>query len=449
MGVSFKNIFAVLVFILMFSGLGKAQSSPKPYYYEGKWVEDIVVDKGRTIYNLTKTYNLTEKELFDLNPELKQGLKAGMTIRVPSLKPESDNTGKTTVPKLAGALKHTVKKKETIYGIAKMYGVEIDDIYALNPQANQGISPGMELTIYPKPSSAPPTSKEITARDTTPADSVNLSKRKPVKCDDLDDIKKKRPIHLSLLLPFYLPPEDELNPKSRIGLDFFAGARIATDSLRKAGYSVDIHVFDTQNDSATVNRVLNNSAFASSDLIIGPLYSQAFVMVAEKARELGIPAVTPFSQSDALIEGYPNVIKVTPSSEQQMKEYAPALAQQFAVAKFILIQTDLSKDKSLCNQFKQAWAGINNAPELNEISFADFRTNQGILDAVKQNIVIFPSSDEVKLIELSNRLYKLSDSYRIRLAGLNEWNSFDNVDFDILNKLQFVYASPLQQDFGS
>ncbi|MCB0820987.1 MAG: amino acid ABC transporter substrate-binding protein, partial [Bacteroidetes bacterium] len=233
------------------------------------------------------------------------------------------------------------------------------------------------------------------------------------------------------------------------GLDFFAGARIATDSLRKAGYSVDIHVFDTQNDSATVNRVLNNSAFASSDLIIGPLYSQAFVMVAEKARELGIPAVTPFSQSDALIEGYPNVIKVTPSSEQQMKEYAPALAQQFAVAKFILIQTDLSKDKSLCNQFKQAWAGINNAPELNEISFADFRTNQGILDAVKQNIVIFPSADEVKLIELSNRLYKLSDSYRIRLAGLNEWNSFDNVDFDILNKLQFVYASPLQQDFGS
>ncbi|MCB0820757.1 MAG: LysM peptidoglycan-binding domain-containing protein, partial [Bacteroidetes bacterium] len=98
MGVSFKNIFAVLVFILMFSGLGKAQSSPKPYYYEGKWVEDIVVDKGRTIYNLTKTYNLTEKELFDLNPELKKGLKAGMTIRVHSLKPESDNTGKTIVP---------------------------------------------------------------------------------------------------------------------------------------------------------------------------------------------------------------------------------------------------------------------------------------------------------------------------------------------------------------
>ena len=42
---------------------------------------------------------------------------------------------------------HTVKKGETLYGIAKNYGVSTDDIVKFNPEANGGIKEGETLQI--------------------------------------------------------------------------------------------------------------------------------------------------------------------------------------------------------------------------------------------------------------------------------------------------------------
>ena len=45
---------------------------------------DYLVKTGETLYSLTKKFNLTETALLILNPDLKEGLKEGMTIKVPS-----------------------------------------------------------------------------------------------------------------------------------------------------------------------------------------------------------------------------------------------------------------------------------------------------------------------------------------------------------------------------
>ena len=78
MGIIQSIYLPFLLFLLALSMDLSAQNTSKAYNYEGTWVEDIVVEKGRTIYNLTKTYQITEAELFQLNPELKDGLKSGM-----------------------------------------------------------------------------------------------------------------------------------------------------------------------------------------------------------------------------------------------------------------------------------------------------------------------------------------------------------------------------------
>ena len=159
-----------LILVITFLGLSNnliGQSNPSAsYLWNGEYVRDLEVEKGRTIYNITKTFEVSEAELFRLNPELKEnGLKAGMKIRIPGKSSEikEEQQKETAIPeesiqktpRLTGAIKHKVKKKESVFGIAKMYGVSVDDVYALNPQAKEGIKSGMELTIYPKPSVQP------------------------------------------------------------------------------------------------------------------------------------------------------------------------------------------------------------------------------------------------------------------------------------------------------
>ncbi|MEX1188647.1 MAG: LysM peptidoglycan-binding domain-containing protein [Bacteroidia bacterium] len=427
-----------------------AQTDTSAYQFEGTWVKNIIVEKGRTIYNITKTYTISELELNRLNPELSSGLKAGMSIRVPAEKPKefAKETSSTPNPSLKGALKHTVKKKESVFGIAKMYGVTVDDIYTLNPQARDGIKTGMELTIYPRPTVQPkmPLTNVDSAENQTVKEII-----KTISCNPIPRNERKQQVNISLLLPFYLPPGENLDTRSRIGLDFYGGVKLAMDSLNKEGISMNIHVFDTQNDSATVNAVLNDEGFQKSDIIIGPLYSSAFIRVAEKARELNIPAITPFSQSDALIDGFPNVIKVTPGSENQVESLPPALKKKYPGAKFFLIDSELSKDKKLNTSFLNAWNQGDSLlrPQLVQQKLSVFRADMKGLDFVKQNIIVFLCTDEVKVIDLSTKLERIKENHRLQLVGLNDWNSFDNLDYELLNALHFTYASAINSDFSS
>lgn len=460
MGIGNRTLLFLGITLLLLSNNLIGQTNPSaPYLWNGEYVRDLEVEKGRTIYNITKTLSVSEADLFRLNPELKaNGLKAGMIIKIPA-KPdelnkelEEENTNPNTegqkTPRLSGAIKHKVKKKESVFGIAKMYGVSVDDVYALNPEAKDGIKAGMELTIYPKPSVQP---VEIIQKSTKDSIIEQPEVKVVSTCEELPLKEQKKKLNVSLLLPFYLPSGEEFNPRSRIGLDFYGGVKLALDSLKQEGYSVDIHVFDTQNDSSSVNAALNNPSLKAADLIIGPLYSAAFIRVAEETRSLNIPAITPFSQSEALISDYPNVIKVTPSTESQIEALVPALQKKFPGGKFILVNSELSKDMSLNAAFKDAWNSSDSLrrPALIEEKYSTFKTEFKSLDFVKQNIVVFLCTDEVKVIDITSKLERVKETYRIQLVGLNDWNSYDNLDYELLNALHFTYASSVYSDFSS
>lgn len=447
MGIKPHTTFAFSIITLFFLVLAPSDAfgqvdSTKGYDWNGDWVKNLVIEKGRTIYNLTKTYSITEDELIRLNPELKNGLKTGMTIRIPAENPPRKAQPIIAEPPvLQGSIRHTVKKKESLFGIAKMYGVTTDDIYALNPGVKDGLQPGMVLTIFPKPSEKP---KEIQPEEVQVVAPVIKEKT----CSTLPLAEQKRTIKVSLLLPFYLDGEPVVNDKSRIGLDFYGGAKLAMDSLKSLGYNVKVQVFDTQNDTSTVSSVLRNPALKESDLIIGPLYSAAFIKVAEFARKNKIPAVSPFSQSETLVENFPNVFKVTPRSASLVADLPPVLKKAHPNGKFTLITPDSEKDLKLTAGFLESWKK-NELGEIKEIALKDFKASIESLDAVNENVLIFLCTDQVKIIDLSAKLNAQRNNANIILVGLNEWNSFENIDYDQLNNLNYTYASPVAYDFTS
>ncbi|HDO27100.1 MAG TPA: LysM peptidoglycan-binding domain-containing protein [Bacteroidetes bacterium] len=109
-----------------------------------------VVNAGETEYSIAKRYNVTVGRLRAVNPLLANGLNIGDRLRIPEV---AGGSGLTTeeqqeiAAQQPGFYKHKVKKRETLYSISRLYGVEIQDIYTANPGLTPALSIGQVIKI--------------------------------------------------------------------------------------------------------------------------------------------------------------------------------------------------------------------------------------------------------------------------------------------------------------
>ena len=88
------------------------------------------VKKGETIEEISKRYYLTPLDIYEYNPDAKQGLKPNTVLIIPISKAVKP---KVTVTKdLKGFIPHRTKKKQTLYSLARLYDVTEEDIKKYN-----------------------------------------------------------------------------------------------------------------------------------------------------------------------------------------------------------------------------------------------------------------------------------------------------------------------------
>ena len=439
--------YLFFIFLLSLGGLQcicAQQDTTKVYEWNGMKFHYFKVEKGRTLYSISKMFQVGQDEILSMNPELTDGLKTGISIRIPAKK----KTSEPEIPAKSYQL-HKVKQQETAFGIAKMYGISIADLEKMNPEIKQGLKTGMELKVYPAPVKRP--NIKAVNSDSSSAQKIiaQIPEKENNSCNELSKKLQSRKIQIALLLPFYLPAAEEINPKARIGLDFYAGAKLALDSLKKEGFTISANVFDISNDSSSVDDILKNPSFAKSELIIGPLYSSAFIRIAEYAKKNNIPAVSPFSQSDALLADKSNVIKVTPDLISQAQHCGPELKKIHPNAHFYLVRNNNEKDKEIADAIKTSLlvSGAIATESFHETTFSSVSDLLSILSESNENIIIFPSTVQIQVIDFIARLSAGRIGKRITLVGLNDWNNYENIEFDHLNNLNFSFFTPSNSNF--
>lgn len=110
-----------------------------------------IVEPKETIYGLSKKYNVSVEEIKSNNQELlKEGLKIGQVIRIPSKSIlgslESKTVNEQKNPEIE--IKHKVEPKETLYSLSKKYNVSVDEIKQQNESLLQkGLQIGQILII--------------------------------------------------------------------------------------------------------------------------------------------------------------------------------------------------------------------------------------------------------------------------------------------------------------
>lgn len=114
-----------------------------------------------TLFSISRQYNVPVDAIRAANPELANGLKIGQVIKIPA-------AGQTTIPETAPAPKvsepaatkpaatkpaasayHVVQPKETKFGLAKRYGMTVEQLESLNPGIEHGLPVGYRLKLAP------------------------------------------------------------------------------------------------------------------------------------------------------------------------------------------------------------------------------------------------------------------------------------------------------------
>ena len=92
-----------------------------------------IVQKGDSLYQIAKKYNITTDELKKLNNLTSNLLSIGQQLKIPSQEEQYTL--------------YTVKKGDSLYQIAKKYNTTINDIKSLNNLTSNTLSIGQELKI--------------------------------------------------------------------------------------------------------------------------------------------------------------------------------------------------------------------------------------------------------------------------------------------------------------
>lgn len=112
----------------------------KCHYYD--------VQPKESIYQLTAKLGVSREQVVRFNPSAADGLKPRMRLYFPVSEFESEAGNRQAIyAAAAGVTTHVVKKGETIYGIARRYGMSPDYLAKLNPHVADGLKTGDELRI--------------------------------------------------------------------------------------------------------------------------------------------------------------------------------------------------------------------------------------------------------------------------------------------------------------
>ena len=127
--------FLSILSILVISNISYAQTdSLEVHRINGKEYYIYVVEKGASLYAIQKKYNVPIDVIKKENPGAVDGLSIGEKLFIPVKKNLTDET------KVDGNyIRHEVKKKQTLYSIARIYKVKQKEILLANPEISKGL----------------------------------------------------------------------------------------------------------------------------------------------------------------------------------------------------------------------------------------------------------------------------------------------------------------------
>jgi LysM repeat protein/ABC-type branched-subunit amino acid transport system substrate-binding protein len=407
------------------------------------------VEKGQTLFAIAKFYNIDVNDLVIENPDAIDGIKPGQILKIPF---EKKKISAATID-TSNYIVHKVQQGQTLYSISRQYGVDSEKIRLMNPELKDGLKTGQLLKLpNDKPKPVITTLEKAPVTNSTEVVKAEKTDSSNTVASTIYTGEKKQEYNIAFFLPFHaneagameleklVKGDVQLPNKTTVALQFYEGALLAIDSLKKQHFNAKIFVYDIDDsDSMNVTNTLKKPELKEMDLMIGPLYGSSFIPFSKFAKEHSIPIVSPFTQVNKILFNNPYVCKVSPSATLQIEQMARFVVDTFHTQNIILINNGNAKELSLYNAFKvtanKALIDKGYAPADSVKEVYGIGGIQNAISLTKKNIVVLPSNNQSYVTEFISNLNVMKEKHDIVLFGLQNWNSYDNLDIEYLNNL--------------
>lgn len=450
----------------------KENNSTKGENTEKQGTYDLyTVEKGETLYGLSKKFKLSQDKIIELNPDVKSGLTNGQTIRLPkgTLGGKAQDDTKNRVEQNdvkhnniepaenantdVGLVEHLIQKGESLYGLSQKYKVSQDSIKLYNNGLPEGLKRGQTLVI--------PLSKNA-------AEQMGMHwypdlRSIEVKNEENASRVRKEVYEVGLLLPFMLDKNQslmesrnsssaqELLEPTRQSLDFYHGVLLALDSLKKFGLNVNLRVYDTGRDSLKLAKILSETEFSGLDLIIGP--TEMVETVAKFAAKHKIPMVCPFGYTNRILLDNEFVSKAVTSTSVMVSEASDYIIKNYSGENIILLDGRGKRDEGAVNAYRRNLNDELRKAGKDTVKYfkTDNISTKAWVDKLakdKINVLVVPSNDLSFVSSFFNTLqgtslkYNYKD-YRFVVFGTEEWLKWDDIEANLKVKFSLHLPSPV------
>lgn len=478
---------------------------------DGKRYQVHLVEKGHTLFAISKKYAIDIDRIVAENPGVRAGLRIGEEVLIP-LSDIDKRAARDNPPEIRGQyLFHTVQRKETLYSISKKHDVSINSILTHNPEAQGGLKIGQEIKIFvgdvvlaDTTLVEPAMPDSLILHTVAPKETLySLAKQYNVSVDSIKmvndglpeglkagslvripkytadyqsvlETKEEKPAELffptgtrrtykvALMLPFSIDIQDSLSRKSdptkpldlyaltSISAEMYRGVQLAVDSLIKQGLALDLYVYDVTDDLIALDDLLHKPEIRDMHLIIGPLHRKSFERVSEFAAPLGIRTVAPVPNQKLKPVSAASCVVHT-NAIQQMQFLGRYVARMHFTDNVLLVSSEKFKDYDFQQAFLNSYqSNLTYGDTLRPIYMEQYgiKTVQNNLSKTKKNIVVVPSSDLGFVSDFMNRLSNVSGrDYDITVMGMEKWLDYHNVDIQYKNRFNLTVPSSTYLNF--
>ena len=446
--------------------------------------KDIIVDQfiyhevlpKETIYSIVKSFNVTSEDLNKNNPFLSaNGLQIGQVIKIPlkiddtELKAKDANTQPYLVkpkdtkysiskkfdlsidyleelnPKIAENglqiddviivpietvttvedefLIYEVQKLETMYSITRKFGITEEEMLALNPEVSNGIREGMLIKV--------PNMLDV---------------GKPLF---IDYIPAETELKIAMMLPFK-SKRDSLNFEGdrllNITSDFYFGALIAIDSLKKQGLSVQMKVFDTENNKQVSRKISDQMELQEFDAVIGPLFLSNVKVVSDNlkyGKPLIISPISTKNHSDIINN---KLVQERASLANQTEEMMDYIKANYENQDLIVIKNESQRSQEQYDRIIADLQALNPEKEVKVLEPKDGYINPDefrvFRDTLERNIVnwfFITDNDPAYLGDVFNNLGVFPEADSLLVFGFEKDRNFNKIDNNFLARVHFHY----------
>lgn len=392
-----------------------------------------VVQKGETVYSISKQYGIQIDTLLNHNKQITGNqIKTGDTLTIPIRK------------NLYDFIEYRTEKRETLLDIANRFHVPLRDLKAKNPRYKNAVPKGNVVLIPIDPENIhfrfPDEQEEETIED-----GLDLFAAQDTVC--IGQQSREKTLHVVLMMPFATSRLNDdsfadMRRKNRASdyaffnyLPFYQGILLALEDLENEGYHIRLNVYDITGKNSPVESILNDSKLKEADLIITLISASPFQKVADFARQHNIPLINAVSPRDNILTGYPNVVKIVPA-ESTIPEAVMEILPDDESVNLIVAR---SSKQNLPYDSLQVRAAF---PLYREVVLGgDKKAIVNELVSYKKNYIVVIGSNKLEVLDLMRVLDEQRKKYDITLVGYPNWDAISEINNHYAQNLKLHFIS--------